>query len=135
MDGSKVDRGARDGGELHPAKLCTKTGERVMEVLRTKHPDARPSNESSLDMYLDRSPELAPVDITNNMVKEVSGWLSEWAGTGGADSVILQHWLLHFRIASRELRLIAADFAEWLGKRRPLWSSYQAMMSGRMIAW
>ena len=33
-----------------------------------------------------------------------------------------------------ELRLIVADFVEWLGNGRPQWNAYQAMMSGWLIA-
>ena len=29
------------GGFLQPGKRCTKTGDRVLEVLRTKHPESR----------------------------------------------------------------------------------------------
>ena len=31
------------GGVLQPAERCAKTGERVMEVLHTNHPEARPT--------------------------------------------------------------------------------------------
>ena len=61
------------GGVLQPEELCTKTGERVMDVLRTKHPDARPPTAASLDTYPDHQPELVPVDITSDMVMEVVG--------------------------------------------------------------
>ena len=35
-------------GVLYPEEQCTKTVERMMEVLRTKHPDARPSTAAIL---------------------------------------------------------------------------------------
>ena len=57
---------------LQPAEQCTKTGWRVMEVLRTKHPKARSPTVASLDLYLDRPPEIVPVDITNNTVTAVA---------------------------------------------------------------
>ena len=53
---------------------------------------------------------------------------------GGKDSVILRHWLLHFGAASRELRLIVADFMEWLGNGRTPWASNRAIMSGRLVS-
>ena len=105
-----------------------------MEVLHTKYPEARPQTAASLDSYPDRPPELVPVDITNNTVMSVAGQLSGEAGPGGTDSVSLQHWLLRFGEASRELRLIVADFTEWLTNGRPSWAAYQAMMSSLMIA-
>ena len=36
------------GGVLHPRERCTKTGKRVMEVLRTEHPEARTQTAASL---------------------------------------------------------------------------------------
>ena len=60
------------GGVLQPDDHCTKTGERVMEVLRTKHPDARPLLAASLDVYPNNPPEMVPVDITDDVVSEVA---------------------------------------------------------------
>ena len=42
------------GGVLQNEELCTKTRERLMEVLRIKHPEVRPPTASSLDTYPDR---------------------------------------------------------------------------------
>ena len=53
---------------LRPVDMCTKTAERVVDVLRTKYPDSRPLTTSILDTYLNRPLELVPVDITNNTV-------------------------------------------------------------------
>ena len=43
-----------------------------MEVLRTKHTEARAPKSPSLDSYLDRPPGLVPVDITDNTLTEVA---------------------------------------------------------------
>ena len=77
-----------------------------MEVLHTKHPDACLPTAAILDTYPDRPPELVPVDINDDTVTEMTGRISGGAGTRGTDSVILQHWLLRFRVTSGELRLI-----------------------------
>ena len=106
----------------------------MIEVLRTKHPEARTPTEASLDAYPVRPPELTPVDITKDRVTEVAGRLSGGGGPGGTESVSLQHWLLMFVAASAVLRLIVGDFVEWLGNGRPPWSAYRALMSGRLIA-
>ena len=111
-----------------------KTGDPVMEVLCTKHPDARTPTAASLESYPGQPPELTPVDITKDTVTAVAGRLSGGAGPGGTDSMSLQHWLLRFGAASAELRLIVGDLVEWLGNRRPPWATYRALMSGRMIA-
>ena len=77
-----------------------------MEVLRSKHPEARPPTEAILDSYPDRPPELAPVDIKDDTVAVVVGRLSGRAGPGRTDLVSLQHWLLKFGAVGGELRLI-----------------------------
>ena len=68
----------------------------VMEVLRDKHPQARAPAAASLDSYLDRTPELVPVDITDDTVMAVVGRILGGAGSGKTDSVSLQHWILWF---------------------------------------
>ena len=73
-----------------------------MEVLRTKHPDARPPLAACLDTYTDNPPEMVPVDITDDVLSAVAGSLLGGPGPGGADSVSLQHWLLRFRAAIGE---------------------------------
>ena len=110
-----MDHGKRDRAVLQPEELCTKKGERV---LRTKNPESRPPTASSLDPYPDCPPELVHVEITDDMLTEVAGQLYGGAGQGGTDSVSLQHWLLRFGAASMELRLIVADFSEWLSNGR-----------------
>ena len=78
--------------------------DRVMEVLRTKHPNADPSLEASLDTYTGQPPDLVPVNLTEDMVMEIESRKSEdTRGQGGENSLSLQHWLLRFRKASREL--------------------------------
>ena len=102
------------GGVLQPGERCTKTGDQVVEVLREKHPEARAPTLSSIYSYPNQPPELVPVEITDNTVTAVARRLSGGAGPGGKDSVSLQHWLLRFRAASGELRLIVINFKEWL---------------------
>ena len=77
------------GGVLQPEGHCTKTGDRVFEVLHTKHPDARPPSAACLDAYLGPPPEMVPVDITHDVVSAVAGRLSGGAGPGGTDSISL----------------------------------------------
>ena len=114
------------GRVLQLRDRCMNTGDRVMEVLCAKH-------TASLDSYPDCPPELTLVDITNDTVLAVAGRLSVGDGTGGIESVSLQHWLLKFGAASGELRLIVGDFMEWLGNGRPPWAAYRDLMSGQLI--
>ena len=119
---------------LQPEGRCTKTGDRVVEVLHAKHPDARPPSAASLDAYPGPPPEMVPVDITDDVVSAVTGRLSGGAGPGGTDLISLQHWLLRFGAASAELRQVVAEAGNWLSNGRPPWAAYRAMMSGRLIA-
>ena len=48
--------------------------------------------------------------------------------------VSLQLWLLRFRAASGELRLIVYNFTEWLDNGWPPWAAYWSLMRGRLIA-
>ena len=48
-----VDNREGNGGLLQPEEHCTKTGEKVMGVLCTKHPEASFPSAASLDTYLD----------------------------------------------------------------------------------
>ena len=95
-----------------------------MEVLCTKHPEARPPTAASMDSYPDRPPELVPVDSTNDTVTAVAGRLSGRACPGGTDSVSLQHWILRSGAASWELRLIVGYFTDWLSNGGPPWDAY-----------
>ena len=109
------------GRVLQPGERCTKTGDWVLEVLCTKHTEARTPTAACLERYNGRPPEPTPVDITDDTVTAVAGQLLGGAGPGGTDSVSLQHWLLRFGAASAELRLIVGDFVEWLENGRPPW--------------
>ena len=105
-----------------------------MEMLRTKHTEARPPFAACLDAYPSNPPEMVPVNITDNVVLAVAGRLSGGLGPWGTDLVSLQHWLLRFGAASGALRQIVAEFRECLSNGRPPWAAYRAMMSVRLIA-
>ena len=76
---------------LQPEDTCKKTGDRMMEVIRTNHPEAWTHMAASLYNYKGRPLELTSVDITEDTVTAVAGRLSGSAGPGGTDSVSLQH--------------------------------------------
>ena len=133
-DGGEVEYRVGDGMVPPSRGAVNQDGDRVMEVLRSKHPEAQAPTVASLDSYPDQPPELAPVDITDDTVTAVAGRLLGGAGSGGTDLVSLQHWLMRFGTASGELRLIVGNFTEWLGNGWPPWAAYRALMSSRLIA-
>ena len=73
------------------------------------------------------------MDLIEDTVVEVEWCLSGGTGTGRTDSVSLQRWLLHFGEAVSDLRLIVADFSDWLANECPSWAAYCVLMSGRLI--
>ena len=60
------------GGVLKTGDRYMKTGDRVMEVLRTKQPEAQIPTAANLDSYPGRPPELTPAEITEDMVTTVA---------------------------------------------------------------
>ena len=70
------------GGMMQLEGHCTKTGDRMMEVLRTKNMDTSPPSAASLDTYTGRPLELVPVDRTEDTVTEIVGRLSGGASLG-----------------------------------------------------
>ena len=70
-------------GVLQPGDRCTKTGDRVMEMLRAKHLEAQTPTEASLELYPDHPLELTPVDIIDDTLTAVAGRFSGGAGLGG----------------------------------------------------
>ena len=88
---------------LHTLEQCTNIGERVLEVLCTKYPEAHPPTVAILELYPDRPPEIVPVDITDDTVTEDAVRLSGGIGPWETDSVSLQYWIMCFGAAIVEL--------------------------------
>ena len=62
------------------------------------------------------------------------GWqVSNGAVPGGADVVILKHWLIQYGEASTEICKIVASITEWLANPHPPWEEYMALMEGWMV--
>ena len=88
---------------LQTEDQCTKYSEPVMDVLHSKHPDARPPTRTSLESYPVQLPDLILIDMTEDTVTDITGNLSIGSGTRGSDLVSLNKWLLQFRAASGEV--------------------------------
>ena len=92
------------GGVIHPDDMCPNTGHPVLYVLRSKHPEALPLPEQSLETYGGNPLEMVPVDITDLTVAKVARQMLGSSGPGGVDSISLKHWLMRFGVASLGLR-------------------------------
>ena len=75
-----------------------------------------------------------PVTIAANHVEDVAKKLRDSAGLGGLDASNLSQLLLRYKKTSGGLRHDVAEFTMWLVNGFPPWSSYRALMSGRLIA-
>ena len=49
----------------------------------------------------------------------VASKLSGAAGALGAEAIELRNWLLCFRCASEEIRVVAVDLADWVANSSP----------------
>ncbi|KAL7526623.1 hypothetical protein ACHAXR_001569, partial [Thalassiosira sp. AJA248-18] len=116
----------------------TKSGRKVIDVLRDKHPpllipDLEKEDWASFEKY-DECPNAIPVDCSAEIVEEVAGKLSGGAGPGSIDALMLKKWLLRYGKASQELREELAAWTEWLCNENPPWAAFRAMMSCRLVA-
>ena len=65
------------------------------------------------------APETVPLDFTEDDVTWVASNLSGAAGALGAEAIELRNWLLSFRCASEELRVIVSRLSDWMANSSP----------------
>ena len=87
-----IDRGW--GRVYQPGGVCSKTWEKILNVIQGKHLEARPSTEASFSYYIGATLTLVPQNIMADTVTEVVCLLYGGAGIRGMDAVSLQNWLL-----------------------------------------
>ena len=105
----------------------------VMDILRQKHPDARPPKASSL-VACDVLPLLEDVEITGSHILFVAHRVQGGAGPGGCDA---GHWrdvLLRFGGHSSRLRDAVATLARRLLNNIVPWVDIRALIANRLIA-
>ena len=64
-------------------------------------------------------PKTVLLNFTEDSVTWVSSKLSGAAGALGAEEIELRNWLLCFRCASEELRVVIASLADWMANPPP----------------
>ena len=79
-------------------------------------------------------PETVPLDFTEDEVPWVASNLSSAAGALGTQAIELINWLICFRCASDELRVVVARLADWMANSFPSWAVYPALMTFRLVA-
>ena len=79
-------------------------------------------------------PDTVPLDFTEDDIMWVVSELSGAADALGAEAMELRNWLLRFRCASKEFRVIFASLADWMTNSSPHWAAYRALMACRLVA-
>ena len=126
------------GGYLLLDDECKKTGQPVAEVLWEKHPNMHaPRAENpkcaAFEEYED-VPDTVALNFTEDDVMWVASNLSGAAGAMGAEEIELRNWILCFGCAYRELRVVVARLADWMGNSSPPWTAYHALMACCLVA-
>ena len=111
-----------------------KTGQTVLEVLHSKHPEACPLTSRSQEAYGGKPPAMVPEDITDVTVATVTRKLLGSAGKEGVDSISLKHWLMQFGVACLGIRKTVGFLGYWMANGCPLWAAYRALVLGRLIS-
>jgi hypothetical protein len=104
----------RDPDGLYaPDNICTKTGLRVLDVLRKKRPDARIPEERAFDFYANSAEllEVMPIACHEEQISIRAAHLSGGAGPCGVDGTTLKEWLLRHEVSSERLQ---EEMAHWV---------------------
>eukprot|EP00957_Ditylum_brightwellii_P113575 8659252-Ditylum_brightwellii.AAC.1 len=85
--------GREKGGLLSPDNKCTKMGELMSEVLRSKHPEPVELQAEALTPFT-AVPAFMDMNVTASVVEKVAQKLSGAASPDGVDAVTMADWLL-----------------------------------------
>jgi hypothetical protein len=121
------------GGLLYPDDTDDKSQKSVGEVLQDKHPRMRDPGPAAMKHY-DELPDFIDLDITCEHVENVAKKMSGSSGLSGFDSSALKNVLLMHGQASSRLRVVIAQFCEWLSNETPPFAAFRAALANRLIA-
>ena len=79
-------------------------------------------------------PKRLLLDFTEDNTTWGASKLSGAAGALGVEEMELRNWLLCFRCASEELRVVVASLADWMANYSSPWDAYCALMDCRLVA-
>ena len=116
-------------GLLKPDDSCLKTGQPVIEVLCSKHPNSIVPPEEGFDVHpgglkLLDSP---PVYCYEETAAKGAAKLSGGVGPCGVEGIVLRNWLLWHDIQSEHLREEIANWVCWLSNGSPTYAAYRAL--------
>ena len=79
-------------------------------------------------------PETVPFDFTKDDVTWVSSNISGAAGVQVAEEIELRNWIICFRFASEELRVIVSRLADWMDNFPLPWATYHTLIACCLVA-
>jgi hypothetical protein len=100
-----------------------KTQTSIGEVLLDKHPQMQDPGPAAMKDY-DEIPDFIDLDITSEHVENVAKKMSGSAGLSGFDSLALKNVLLMNGQAIQRLRVVIAQFSQWLSNSSPPFAAF-----------
>ena len=124
------------GGPLDPDGADSKTGQSVIDVLRSKHPAIRipdlENPEVKCFQEYDHTPVSVPHAFDEDTIAGIAKKLHGSAGPGGIDAELFKSLLLRHGAASAILRGEMALWTEWLANESPPWAAIRASQAKRV---
>jgi hypothetical protein len=131
----RMARGKGKGGPLRPNDKCSKTGQPVIDVMRSKHPKlgipepdvTRVGIEQlpGFERYLE-APMTPPHASDHGSIGTVGSKLHGGAGPSGVDAFLLRLLLHRFGTASENLQKELSLWSEWLSNESPWLSGWRS---------
>ncbi|KAL3795565.1 hypothetical protein ACHAWO_009861 [Cyclotella atomus] len=124
------------GGPLSPDGTDSKTGNTVIDVLRSKHPLIRVPNLEDAEVKCFEGYPYTPCSVPHafdeESIAKVAGKLHGSAGPAGIDADLMKSLTLRHGLASAELRSEMALWAEWMANESPPWAAIRAVNAKRL---
>ncbi|EJK55331.1 hypothetical protein THAOC_24945, partial [Thalassiosira oceanica] len=128
--------GGGGGGKLYRHDdTDTKTGDQVIDVLRSKFPEPVIPEASHFDPSTSGPPEdTPPVYLSEEDILLRAKKLKSAAGMDGVDGQTARYWITSFGDRSKRLREALARIAMLLANGSPQYAMYRALNDARMLA-
>ncbi len=126
----------RGAGPYRLHNLDSKSGHRVIDMLRDTHPDCCMPLDEDFDAYPHAANQLdtMPVYCYEECIAKAAARLSGSARPCGVEAEMLKHWLLWYSAHSEHLWEAMATWVNWLSNGLPPYTPYQAVNTVCAIA-